>query len=178
MNVELRPVAYGDLELLVRLLGPRDVWRNFGYHRAPSLFRLRLAVRSGDLVAFFIAREGEAEPAGFVLFFGWRGPHSSVEFCIAISDEEKRGHGLARQAVLEVERLMLGSGRCAELWAWMDSANTPVMELARAMDWPILEGKNPLREMVDGTAREVHIRLSRVQWEALVAAGKRPQSRA
>ena len=173
VDVELRPAAYTDLETLQRLMGPRDVWRNFGYHRAPSLFRLRLAFRAGEMRAMFIARAGETEPAGFVLLFGGQGPAASVEFCIAISDGEHRGQGLARHAVLAVERHMLGGGRCGDLWAWMDRTNAPVLELARSMDWPVLEGKRVTRAMVDGVTEEVHVRLTRAQWETLKAQGKR-----
>lgn len=166
-NVELVPVRPDDARELARLMKPYDVWRNLEYTEAPAALLVRVALKRADHAALFIRTPEHAAPVGFFLLYGLVEPHASVEFDVAITDPTLRRGGRARAAILAFEEFMLGAGRCRELWAWIDAANRPCLELVRTCGWPVVAQHPRAKTMVDGVVDVVEVRLNVDQWRTL-----------
>ncbi|MBI5498215.1 MAG: GNAT family N-acetyltransferase [Deltaproteobacteria bacterium] len=177
LRVRLTPITYGELDQLLAMFLVREVWRNFGYPRPPTLFRLRMAWRQREGHGHFIDRTDGGQRVGFAVYFGDLSPDDELEFGIAIPDPALRRLGLAHDAVLAVEQEMLGKGRCKALWAWMDESNRAVLELAEWFGWTVTGREKRAQEMVDGMADVKRIRLSAADYPA-VAARRPPRAEA
>jgi RimJ/RimL family protein N-acetyltransferase len=153
---------------------PYDVWRNLELPNAPSVLLLRHTMRHGEVSPLFIRREEGSPPVGFILLYGELGARNDVEFDIAVPGAADRQRGVARSAVLALEDLVFGKGLARRLWAWIDEANKPCLELVRSCAWRVTRRVPDGLDCEDGRVDAVEVALTLAQWRRRSSAQKTP----
>jgi len=168
-DLQLVALTFDNAPVLAQLFEERDVWRNFGYECAPSSFALRLRLRQGDVTGLLFYRSSTQRYVGFALAFGVPGPQASLEFAIAVPDPAERRRNIGKIVGMQAVSWFFGNELCAKLWAWGDAKNTAMVALVKSCGWEIVGYEQGGRQMVDGPADAVEVRMTREGWLAWCA---------
>ena len=155
-----------DIEQVVELLQPEDVWRNLEFDEPPVMVR---SLKAEQVMGLWDARLIHLVPSDEVvgcIILDTRKLKTErlVELDIAISAHANRGKGLSTRAMALCFDEYLQGDQCDTVWGWIDTRNTASIAMVKTMGLPIREEVRTDREMADGPVESIDVVLSKKDW--------------
>jgi hypothetical protein len=155
-----------QIEQVIELLQPEDVWRNLEFEEPPVMVR---SLKAEQVMGLWDARLIHILPSDSVIgciILDTRKLKSdrSIELDIAISGSADRGQGLSTRAMALCFDEYLYGTKCDTVWGWIDVRNKASLAMVKTMGLPIRDEIRKDRHMADGPVESVDVVLTKEDW--------------
>ncbi len=161
--------SMAEIERVIDLLQPEDVWRNLEFDEPPVMVR---SLKAEQVLGLWDARLIHILPSDEVIgciILETRKLKSdrSIELDIAISESADRGQGISTRAMALCFDEYLYGTECDTVWGWIDVRNNASLAMVKTMGLPILDEVRTDRHMADGPVESVDVVLSKEDWQRI-----------